>query len=225
MANTTLNNVKVLHDVRTTAEWTTVGTTVIPKGYLTIELTTTGQPKAKVGNGTDTWEALPYLTAETNLSDYATKDYVDTGISSAISALGTVFIVKGRVDSVDALPNTDNKAGDVYLVGTEDADNFAEYYWTGTFWDFMGQTTTVDLSNYYTKDAVYTKTEVDGLLNNKVDKIEGKGLSTEDFTTELKNRLNSLENYDDTALTARVAAIEGDYIKSTDKLILNCSIT
>ena len=42
---------------------------------------------------------------------------------------------------------------------------------------------------------------------------------------ELKNRLNSLENYDDTALTARVTAIEGDYIKSTDKLILNCSIT
>lgn len=224
MANTTLNNVKVLHDVRTTAEWATVGTTVIPKGYLTIEFTTTGQPKAKVGNGTDTWEALPYLTAETNLSDYATKDYVDTGISSAISALGTVFIVKGRVDSVDALPNTDNKAGDVYLVGAEDADNFAEYYWTGTFWDFMGQTTTVDLSNYYTKDAVYNKTEVDNLLNNKVDKIEGKGLSTEDFTTELKNRLNSLENYDDTALEQRVTDIETDYIKSTDTLILNCSL-
>ena len=83
----------------------------------------------------------------------------------------------------------------------------------------MGKTTSISLTEYY------KKSEVDNLLNNKVDKVEGKGLSTEDFTTELKNRLNSLENYDDTALTARVTAIEGDYIKSTDKLILNCSIT
>jgi hypothetical protein len=224
MANKTMNSVQVLHDVRTTEQWTAVGTTVIPKGYLTIELTTTGQPKAKVGNGTDTWAALHYLTAETDLSNYATQDYVDTGISSAISALGTVFTVKGRVDSVDALPNADNKSGDVYLVGAEDADNFAEYYWTGTLWDFMGQTTTVDLSNYYTKDATYNKTEVDNLLAAKVDKVEGKGLSTEDFTTELKEKLEGLENYDDTALAQRVGDIEADYIKSTDTLVLNCSI-
>ena len=224
MANKIMNSVQVLHDVRTTEQWTAVGATVIPKGYLTIELTTTGQPKAKVGNGSDTWAALPYLTAETDLSDYATKDYVDTGISSAISALGTVFVVKGRVDSVDALPNTDNKSGDVYLVGAEDADNFAEYYWTGTLWDFMGQTTEVDLSNYYTKDAVYNKTEVDNLLAAKVNKVEGKGLSTADFTTELKNKLDGLKNYDDTALTQRVTDIEADYIKSTDTLVLNCSI-
>ena len=224
MATETMNSVQVLHDVRTTEQWNAVGTTVIPKGYLTIELTTTGQPKAKVGNGSDTWAALPYLTAETDLSDYATKDYVDTGISSAISALGTVFVVKGRVDSVDALPNTDNKSGDVYLVGAQDADNFAEYYWTGILWDFMGQTTEVDLSNYYTKDAVYNKTEVDNLLAAKVDKVEGKGLSTEDFTTELKNKLDGLENYDDTALAQRVTDIEADYIKSTDTLVLNCSI-
>ena len=224
MANKTMNSVQVLHDVRTTEQWTAVGTTVIPKGYLTIELTTTGQPKAKVGNGTDTWAVLPYLTAETDLSSYATKDYVDTGISSAISALGTVFTVKGRVDSVDALPNTDNKSGDVYLVGAEDADNFAEYYWTGTLWDFMGQTTSIDLSNYYTKDVTYNKTEVDNLLAAKVDKVEGKGLSTEDFTTELKTKLEGLENYDDTALAQRVGNIEADYIKSTDTLVLNCSI-
>lgn len=37
------------------------------------------------------------------------------------------------------------------------------------------------------------------LLNkNKVDKIDGKGLSTNDFTNELKTKLENLENYDDT---------------------------
>lgn len=37
-------------------------------------------------------------------------------------------------------------------------------------------------------------------LNNKIDKVTGKGLSTEDFTTTLKTKLESLTNYDDTAI-------------------------
>lgn len=215
MATKTLNSVQVLHDARTTEQWAAVGTTVIPKGYLTIELTTTGQPKVKIGNGTDTWADLPYLTAETDLSQYATKEYVGT----AIAALGTVFNIKGRVDDVSSLPSTDNKKGDAYLVGAEGSTNFAEYYWTGTLWDFMGQTTEVDLTDYY------NKTAVDGLLAEKVDKIEGKGLSTEDFTAELKAKLEDLENYDDTALAQRVSDIEADYLTSADTLILNCSLS
>lgn len=38
----------------------------------------------------------------------------------------------------------------------------------------------------------YLKSEIDTFLNNKVDKIEGYGLSQENFTTELKNKLNNL---------------------------------
>lgn len=34
-------------------------------------------------------------------------------------------------------------------------------------------------------------------INNKVDKVAGKGLSTNDYTTTEKNKLTSLENYDD----------------------------
>ena len=44
----------------------------------------------------------------------------------------------------------------------------------------------VDLTPYY------TKIEVNGLLENKVDKIEGMGLSQENFTTVLKEKLGSL---------------------------------
>lgn len=39
-------------------------------------------------------------------------------------------------------------------------------------------------------------------ISGKVDKVEGMGLSTEDFTTELAEKLASLENYDATELTA-----------------------
>lgn len=43
-----------------------------------------------------------------------------------------------------------------------------------------------DLSNYY------NKTETDTLLSGKVDKVAGKQLSTEDFTTSYKNKLSSV---------------------------------
>lgn len=49
-----------------------------------------------------------------------------------------------------------------------------------------------DVDNYYTKE------ETDNLLNVKVDKVQGKGLSTKDFTGDDQEKLNSLHNYDDT---------------------------
>ena len=45
-------------------------------------------------------------------------------------------------------------------------------------------------------------------LDSKVDKVSGKGLSTEDYTTSEKTKLAGLSNYDDTALTSRVSALE-----------------
>lgn len=48
------------------------------------------------------------------------------------------------------------------------------------------------LGNKADKSQVYTKTEVNNQLANKVDKVTGKQLSTEDFTTILKNKLESL---------------------------------
>ena len=225
----TMNGVEIYLDTRTTAQWGTVSR-VIPKGFVCVELTTDGKCKMKCGDGVQTFADLPYVGGDldmtqinnaitTALTNYYTKTETDNAISEAIGNLGTLFRFKGRVDTINDLPVSDNQQGDVYLVGAEGVNEFAEYYWTGTFFDYMGKTTSIDLTDYY------KKSEVDNLLDGKVDKVEGKGLSTEDFTTELKNRLNSLENYDDTALTERVAVIESDYIKSTDKLILNCSIT
>jgi len=45
-------------------------------------------------------------------------------------------------------------------------------------------------------------------LANKVDKVSGKGLSTNDFTAADKAKLDSLSPYDDSALANRVAATE-----------------
>lgn len=54
-----------------------------------------------------------------------------------------------------------------------------------------GGSGSVNLKDYY------KKSEVDSKLYEKVNKIEGKGLSTNDYTTEEKEKLTSLENYND----------------------------
>ena len=51
-------------------------------------------------------------------------------------------------------------------------------------------------------------TELQKKINNKVDKETGKGLSTNDFTNELKQKLEGLNNYDDTEIKENITEIE-----------------
>lgn len=58
-------------------------------------------------------------------------------------------------------------------------------YWNGTSWEEVGDT---DLSNYVTKDELEA---MDALVDTKVDKVAGKGLSSNDFTDEYKGILDN----------------------------------
>lgn len=55
----------------------------------------------------------------------------------------------------------------------------------------------VDLSDYAKKSDIPD-------ISTKVDKVTGKGLSTNDFTTEEKNKLKGLSNYDDSGVKADI---------------------
>ena len=59
-----------------------------------------------------------------------------------------------------------------------------------------------DLSNYY------TKSETDTKLTTKVDKVTGKGLSSNDYTTSEKTKLATLSNYDDTAIKKQITNLD-----------------
>ena len=49
---------------------------------------------------------------------------------------------------------------------------------------------------------------IDKKDDTKVDKVDGKGLSSNDYTAAEKNKLATLKNYDDSALVAQVEALE-----------------
>lgn len=56
-----------------------------------------------------------------------------------------------------------------------------------------------------------TEVGLNNALNSKVDKIAGKQLTTEDFTTALKAKLQGLSNYDDTTLTNAINGLRNDF--------------
>ena len=97
--------------------------------------------------------------------------------------------IHGIFEFVEELPET-GESNIIYLVPSETTgvqNIYDEYIWTeDDTWELIGSTE-MDLSNYY------TKTETDTLLGDKVDKVSGKGLSTNDYTTNEKNKLSGIE--------------------------------
>ena len=139
--------------------------------------------------------AIPeeYITEEElEAKDYATEAFVMEQINNTEHF---------HREIVDALPLT-GKDNVLYLVPKKgsDKDIYNEYIWTGADYEFMG-TTAVDLTDYYQKN------EVDELLGTKVNKVSGKQLSTNDYTTAEKTKLASLENYDDGELRSKIDAL------------------
>ena len=80
-------------------------------------------------------------------------------------------------------------------------------YFDGTKWVLVNNKATEDISTL--------KQDVETLKESKVDKVNGKKLSTEDFTTAEKSKLAGLSNYNDdevreliSALALRVGSLE-----------------
>ena len=139
------------------------------------------------------------LATKANASNVYTKAEVDSKVSS-------VYRVKGSVASYSNLPTVDVTIGDVYNVN----DTGANYVATSTTptWDKLSET--VDLSGYATTAAM------NSALGNKVDKVSGKVLSTNDYTTAEKNKLAGVAaNANNYSLPAATSSVLGGVKTST----------
>ena len=160
-----------------------------------------------VGNGSGAINTKPIdssvTTDSTNLiTSGGVKTYVDGVLSTftgAMHFIGTAVNAIAPDSTTD--PGISNynfanaRAGDVILQGQE------EFVWTGTKWQLLG-----DEGSYAVKgsirnsdiasNAAIDQSKISGLttdLNNKVDKVNGKGLSTEDYTTAEQTKLAGIE--------------------------------
>ena len=82
----------------------------------------------------------------------------------------------------------------------EDGDYFYEFIWVDNKWEKLGEfKQNINLEDYYTKEDIDSKnyishTEVDEKLETKVSVEEGKGLSTNDYTDEDKEKLTTIKS-------------------------------
>lgn len=107
------------------------------------------------------------------------------------------------------LPTENISASKIYLKpinGATGTNVYEEFIYIDNKWEIIG-TTETDLSNYFTKN------EVNTLLDNKVDKVEGMGLSQESFTTVEKEKLANI----DTLSTADIDAIMAEVFSTTQE--------
>lgn len=122
-------------------------------------------------------------------------------LSSYYTKTETNNLLDNKVDKVSGKDLSTNDFTDAYKQQIDDNKTAIE--------TLNGNSTVVGsvdskVSTAYSNATSYTDTE----CAKKVDKVSGKGLSTNDFTDELKTKLDNLENYDDTALGNRVTANE-----------------
>ena len=176
-----------------------------------------------VGNGIGAILTRPIETTLTNDNHLATnraiKAYVDNataGITGAMHFIGEATVEISNNSSVN--PRIDGynfmraAAGDVILF------NAAEYVWTGSVWRLLGEEGSYAIKGSITnadiaEDANIAQSKIADLvsdLDSKVDKEDGKGLSTNDFTNEYKNKLDDIED------NAQRNVIEHVYVNGTE---------
>ena len=108
---------------------------------------------------------------------------LDTTVAEVVTALPTTNIKKHIYLIKDASGVTQNQYEEYIYTG----DTSATY--DASKWEKLGDfRATVDLADY-AKTA-----DVNTALSRKVDVVSGKGLSTEDFTSALKTKLNGIAN-------------------------------
>lgn len=108
---------------------------------------------------------------------------LDTTVAEVVTALPTTNIKKHIYLIKDASGVTKNQYEEYIYTG----DTSATY--DASKWEKLGDfRATVDLADY-AKTA-----DVNTALSRKVDVVSGKGLSTEDFTSALKTKLNGIAN-------------------------------
>lgn len=147
--------------------------------------------------------------------ELSTNDFTDD-LLNLLKKVSKPLNYKGSVPTYNDLPTEGNLEGDVWNVTKTDVN----YAWTGTDWDPFGSSAVNIVDDLTTGGATAALSAeqgkvLKGLVDTKVDKVSGKQLSTNDYTTAEKNKLAGLSNYNDVDLKASIK-LNSDNIASMD---------
>lgn len=178
------------------------------------------------------------ITHKANINGILTRI---TNAENSITTLnGQVFInIKGNWDAATNTPNLltiTKKTGDAYKVnvaGSTDLDGETDWqvndlavYGADSKWFKIDNTQFSEINDsIIALNTTYSSTKIDLLLNTKVDKITGKGLSTNDFDNTYKATLDNLtENVQDIMSTTLVDTSTIDFVYDDENNNITASI-
>lgn len=197
-----------------------------------------------------TKEDLSKIDVTSQLVDYAKKTEIPTKLSQLTNdktfktetEIQTMInnSAKLKKEVVTSLPSS-GKEDIIYLLKNKNDNNnfYTEYLWIGGKWEIIGDTK-VDLSDYAKKSEIKTnlsemtsdsthRTVTDSekatwdTVSNKVEKVTGKGLSTNDFTDVAKAKVDNIPTnpkYTDTTYSNATTSSAG-LMSAEDKVKLN----
>ena len=181
-----LNNVKTINGVEIIGTGNIVVEGVLPDLKTINSQSIVGTGDITISTAFADITAKPTTILGYGITDAYTKSEVESKIvelspPTDISMKADITYVDSKVAGiVDSSPETLNTLNEL-AAALGDDPNFAT-------------TISNQIGTKANSADVYTKTQVDSSLNTKVDKVTGKGLSTEDYTTAEKSKLASIEN-------------------------------
>jgi len=150
-------------------------------------------------------EKLTKLSALEALAQRVKTDCATKGSVTALEGRVNQLAVAGRpvFEKVDAIPTVEEAQTNIlYLVMNPKTNHYDIYALVGGSVELLDDTT-VDLSGYSTTEAVQT------MLESKVDKVSGKGLSANDYTDADKAKLGGLEIASDAEVQEMLNSVFG----------------
>ena len=196
----------LMHIVKTSAQWEdrSIKYLPIPRGCLCVELTASKKTKIKIGEGDKYYSLLPYVDGECDLSQYYTKEE----INNLLNNLNRMAIMSTEeYPEKEDLPLVNNKLGDVRFVKSSSPSLKLDpdiYLWNGHKWIFVGyDLVDIDLSQFIKREEFEPIVEKVNEMYPKMHTHENKDILDrveEPYTTAEKDKLESLENYDDTEI-------------------------
>lgn len=164
-----------------------------------------------------------YTHTDNNLTDALLEkldglsNYDDTALREALtSEISRAKEVEGDLDTAIRKVASDLST---FITGDPDADNIINR-WQEVVEFFSGMTEDKDMAGVLLDLKKQILAEVTSILSGYytsgqiddrfVEKIKGKGLSTNDLTDELLSKINSLSNYDDEWVRSEIASIKAD---------------
>lgn len=157
------------------------------------------------------WEAITIeIDAASKLADviknindvYQTKLTEGDGILLEDSKIS----VRRMFQVVSKLPNKGDY-NTIYLL-VENNKEIGSYTYINDSWKEITSTIFIDDTLSLSSENAVQNKVITEELNNKVDKVSGKQLSTEDFTTELKTKLEGMKSFDTTEIGNKLNGLQ-----------------